>query len=228
MEQLSLDNGPALILLAGKPRSGKSHLLKYLLSMRHPDFADDGIVPYKWLVVFSGTKFNGMFSEIVPEQYIYPKFDAALLGRILARQQAMGCPRMAIIFDDCLPSTGAKGFGSEVFTTLSTQFRHYKCDVIIASQYIYKVPPTVRECATHIAMFRATTGRMIDALYETAGGHFGSAAEFGTFLNESTANHQFIWFYANSDAESRDEIYIRRRAPARIPGFVFTYGPARQ
>lgn len=224
MESLSLDNGPALILLAGKPRSGKSHLLKYLLSLRHPDFAADGIVPYKWIVVFSGTKFNGMFSKIVPEKYIYPKFDAALLGRILERQQAMKCPRMAIIFDDCLPSAGAKGFGSPEFTTLATQFRHYKCDLIIASQYIYKVPPTIRECATHIGMFRATTGRMIDALHETAGGYFKSAAEFGAFLNASTNDHQFVWFYANSSAESRDEIYVRKKAPARIPEFTFTYG----
>lgn len=67
-----------------------------------------------------------------------------------------------IIYDDCLPQ---KAFKSEIFTNLITQYRHYNITVIIATQYIYKVPPTLREGTTYTAIFLQSTRRSIQAIF---------------------------------------------------------------
>lgn len=124
-------------------------------------------------------------------------------------------PEAFIIFDDCLDQYQ---FTSPLFTDLITQYRHYHISVIIATQYVYKTPPTVRECSQYAVLFRQTTERSINAIHESFGEMFSSSQnEFSKFLQENTNDHQFILYNAYSDSDNPRDAYQIMKAPANLP-----------
>lgn len=215
----SLELGKSeFMLIAGKPASGKSHFIKYLMMNLHRDYSND---PIKYIVVFTTTKFNRAYSDYIPEQFVHDAYYPEVLESLLKIQSSNGAScRAAVIFDDCLPQ---KAFTSQLFLNLCTTFRHYRVDVIISTQYIYRVPPVVRECATRVVIFRQTTGRSIQALFESFGSWFNSGKEFANFLLASTGNYKFIYFIANSSSDDRAKVYKIKKCPAKIPEFKYEY-----
>ena len=210
---------PTFALIAGKPGSGKTSLLKYLLMLDHEDF--NSADPIRYAVVFTTTKFNRYYEKIFPADYIHQRYEPAALQAIMDIQAATGAAhRAAVIFDDCLDQ---RAFASQLFTNLCTTFRHYRLDVYIVTQYLYKVPPTVRECATRVAVFRMTTERSLAALFESFGAFFSSLDEFRKWLMPRTGDYRFVWYIANSSAEDRAQIYKEMKCPESLPEFAFEY-----
>jgi hypothetical protein len=210
---------PGFTIIVGKPASGKTHLLKYLLSLDHPDYNAN---PLRYGVVFTTTKFNRFWEEIVPSKYIHSKYNADVL-RGLMDIQAAGANRQNrafVIFDDCLDQ---KAFASQLFADLSTTFRHFNLDVYIVTQYIYRVPPVVRECATRAALFRTTTERSISACFESFGAFFEKSADFRKFMIEHSGDYSFIWYIANSSKEKAADVYIPMKCPENIESLRFDY-----
>lgn len=208
---------PGFTILVGKPASGKSYLLSYLLALDHPHYNDN---PILYAVVFTTTKFNRQWSEIFPEDYVHAGYNPGALQAMLDIQSENSRNRAAVIFDDCLDQ---KGFASQLFLNLTTTYRHYNLDVYISTQYLYRVPTTVRECATRVALFRTTTERSLKACYESFGAFFKTFDEFRKFLIEHTSDHAFIWYIANSSEEDRDKIYLPMKAPDKLPTIKFEY-----
>jgi hypothetical protein len=68
MSQLRLIS-PSVNLLVGKPKRGKSHLLKYLIYYYTIGDAPDEN-KYQWLVVFTGSKFNNDFKGMIPDRSV--------------------------------------------------------------------------------------------------------------------------------------------------------------
>ena len=54
---------PTFMLLIGKPKSGKSHLLNYFLLLNHKEYSTD---PFHYIVCFTHTKFYLAWTEILP------------------------------------------------------------------------------------------------------------------------------------------------------------------
>ena len=96
---------PAFVILVGKPNSGKSHLLNYMLLLNHKEYSTD---PFHYIVCFTTTKFNRAWTEILPEEYVHPKYDPDILQSILDIQSQNTHIKAAIIFDDCLNEAGFK------------------------------------------------------------------------------------------------------------------------
>ena len=151
---------PAFTILLGKPASGKSHLLKYLLLLDHLDDNDD---PIQYAIVFTNTKFNHQWTELFPQEYVHPHYDPAVLQALMDIRAENSHNRVAVIFDDCLDQ---KAFASQLFLNLSTQYRHFNINLFISTQYLYRIPPVVRECASRVAIFRLTTERSLKAAFE--------------------------------------------------------------
>lgn len=210
--------GSEIFIVAGKPLSGKSHFIKYLLMHLHPKFSND---PIKYMVVFTTTKFNGKYEEFLPAEYVHPRYDPGVLESLVRIQiETAAKSRAAVIFDDCLD---ARAFSSQLFLQLCTTFRHLRIDIIIASQYIYKVPPVVRECATRVAIFRQTTRRSLDALFESFGAWFNNLKEFQEYVLRATGNYGFIYYLANSAEESIPQVYKILKCPEEIPQFKYCF-----
>jgi energy-coupling factor transporter ATP-binding protein EcfA2 len=205
------------LLVAGKPAAGKSHAIRYILHLLHPDYNPD---PVRFIIVFTTTKFNGAYA-FLPQEYIHTKYDPEVLSSLIKIQQDTGAKyRAAVIFDDLLST---KAFSSDLFTQLATTFRHLRIDIIISTQYLYRVPPVTRECATRVLIFRQVTKRSLDALYESFGQFFKNAKEFSDYLLKNTGNYQFVLFKSNSSDEDVRKIYRIMKCPAEVPMFTYVY-----
>ena len=69
-----------------------------------------------------------------------------------------------------------------------------------------------------LAIFKQSTKRSIEALYESFGLNYGTYAEFERYLMENTENHQFIFYDFNSQ-----DPYKIMRAPNNIPNFMLKF-----
>jgi len=104
-----------LILIAGKPGSRKSHLIKYLLMTQHSDY---NLTPIRFIVVFTTTKFNRAYDSIMPADYVHSEYKPDILEELLKIQSVSGVQHQAaVIFDDCLPQAV---FSSQLFLNLCT------------------------------------------------------------------------------------------------------------
>jgi hypothetical protein len=128
--------------------------------------------------------------------------------------------RAAVIFDDCLDQ---KAFASQLFLDLTTQYRHYNISLFICTQYGFRIPPVVRECASRVGIFRLTTERSLKAAYESFGAFFKTYDEFRSYVIDETGDYKFVWYIANSSAENRDEVYHTAKAPPELPDVRFEY-----
>jgi len=124
-----------------------------------------------------------------------------------------------IVFENCL----TKEFNTQLFTDLITQHRHYNITIIMSTQYIYKINPTIRECSNYAIIFRQSTNRSLTALYESFGNHFNKFDDFKKFLIDNTSDHNFIFVDVNSSSENVDEIYLICKAPDKIPSFFIKF-----
>jgi len=210
-------NKPFFLIIAGKPGSGKSHLIKFIMMINHPNYSND---PFEYGIVFTKTKFNGNYDDYIPDKLVHCMYNEQILANLLKMQaDTQGAHRAFLILDDCLEE---RAFRSQLFTDLCTQFRHYNISFILSTQYIYKVPPTLRECSTGAIMFRQTTDASMDALWRSFGQWFGKCQDFKQYLLENTGDHKFIFFQPEtSHEETIDEVYKVMKSPANIPRFMY-------
>jgi tRNA uridine 5-carbamoylmethylation protein Kti12 len=203
-------NIPSIIIISGKPGSGKSHLIKYWLFMNKKKF-DFGIVLTK-------TSFDDGYTYI-PKDFIHPDYDENVIQSLMKIQKKLIKDdihkNVFLIIDDCL----TKEFNTEIFQDLITQSRHYNITIIICTQYIYKVNPTIRECANYAIIFRQSTGRSLEALYESFGQHFEKLDTFSRYITDNTYDHQFIFVDINSQSDNINEIYKVYKVQEVIPKF---------
>ena len=201
---------PSVLILAAKPKSGKSHAIKYFMHAKRKEF-DYGIV-------FTKTKFTDAYNY-VPDQFVQKEFNAKVLKKLMKIQGKLteqGIKKNAfVIFDDCLTSE----FGSQLVTDLLTQYRHYNITVILSTQYIYKLNPVLRDCATHAFIFEQSTKRSIEAIYETFGQHFNTLNDFCEYLNKSTGNYWFLFV----DIYNRKKMYSKGKVGKDIPNFKLQF-----
>ncbi len=211
----------SFLVIAARPASGKSHLIKYLLLLNHPDYTH---TPFAYGIVFTNTAFNKDYESFIPAEFIHSQYDPVILENLMKIQENQinstgQAPRAFVIFDDML---NLKMIGSQLFLNLSTQYRHFNITVILSSQYIYRVSTVARECATAAVLFKQTTKRSIEALFESYGGGFDSLKEFSAYLNK-LEKYQFVSYDPNNASIEKNELYPISRCPANIPPFKFEY-----
>src|SRR5579884_407207 len=203
---------PSVHLMVAAPGSGKSHLIKYLIyTLAHSRQVD-------YFVVFCGTTFNEGY-DFLPKNYVYSSYDEETLAYYL-QQQINNRKTIGIVFDDCV------GFeqslrNSPVLNKLITEHRHYRALVFIATQYLYKLPPVIRESCAYYWIFTQRTKRSIEALYETVGANsHDSLNDFKHFLEHYTPKYTCLFVDRYQD---KDRMYESFRAPAHIPRFFINY-----
>jgi hypothetical protein len=216
-------NRPFFLILSARPSSGKSHLIEYLMLLNNPEYNKN---PFEYGLVLTGTSFNGQYNKFIPADFIHSSLDLSVIDNLMAIQasqmEATGsAPRAFIILDDCLSQ---KAFSSQTFINLSTQFRHFNISILIATQYIYKVPPVFRESATHAAIFKQTTMRSITALFESYGSAFNNVKEFSKYITNNLGDYRFCLYYSNSSEEDIKKLYPIFKAPDSLPEFNYSYG----
>jgi len=103
---------PFIISIYGKPASGKSHLMKYILCCMR---AEDKI---HILFVFTSTKKNDFYNDMVDTKYVM-RYNEKLLTQFWKTAEAISHrgKNILLMFDDCIGSVNWKApIVDEVFS----------------------------------------------------------------------------------------------------------------
>lgn len=149
-ESIGPDNS---IIFYGKRRTGKSHLIRYLLSIVGGQ--------YCFIWVFSKTAFSGFYQNILGEGgsgFVYQDFDPTVLEQVLNRGSykkycdECGAPEShLVILDDIIND---KFWFSDTVKRLFTFGRHYNIAVWLTTQHPTAVHPSARGNADLVFVFR--------------------------------------------------------------------------
>jgi len=220
---------PCLIVVAGKSKRGKSYLIKYMITMLCLN------KKFKFGLVFCKTKFNCGY-DFIEDNKVIEGYKEDILKNYLQALQKYGeehpltakqkayniktnIPPSFIIFDDIIGQMDLNaGFMSEFITT----YRHYNITLIIATQYLHKVPVLFREQADICVMFYQNTKKSIDACYENYGQEFDNAKKFKNFLIEKTSKPYHCLIYIE-DGDDINTKYMEYKAPSDYPDIIFKF-----
>ena len=158
------------LLILGKRRTGKSHLLRDLLCHYGSRFST--------AIVLTGTKFNGYWQEIVPEEYIYEGFDEGALTKAMAAQKQVvqecresnremhekrECEcNMIVILDDVASEDHLQR--SLILGKLYTAGRHFYITPVLLTQYAYACSPAIRSNVDYAFIMHQTQRRSKEAI----------------------------------------------------------------
>lgn len=214
------------ILMYGIRRSGKSVMLKYMLSELDNKLQDHEVY------LFSGT------AEVNPEQYDYVPPKARFpniaeleveLSQIVGKQKQKikefhegrgdEPSSILIIFDDCVSENSMRH--SPSLNALAISGRHMKISVVILSQAVTgsaSVPPVVRiqcDCIIVVAQPRSETERkLISEQYLTAEQSFAGKQKGLSVLAAATSVQYRALVILTTDSSAR-----------RYTEYLYTYGP---
>lgn len=211
---------PNVFLLCGKPKKGKTHLLKYLLyhffgvldEQRPKDKC------FQFGVVFVGTKFNHEYT-FLPDKYVFEGYDETKMSQYLdglkkkveAKEHV---PPNFIVLDDLV---GILDTNRGKFTNMVTTFRKTNTSVFILTQYLNKnVSTTCRECVNYAFIFNSKTEKTINAAYEAFGGLFPNKNTFKAHFLKAAAKPFESMLYIET-VEDLEKNYYTFKAPGELP-----------
>lgn len=197
---------PSIMLFVAGPESGKTHLIKYMMYR----LVGKGV--FVRGIVFCPTYALNNSYNYIPESYVYPRYEDEYLKNFLRYQRDNKQKPAFLILDDCI---GSLNFNSKIISHLFTCYRHYNLTIFLSTQYIYKIPPVIRECATFAFIFFTSNMRSIEALQQTYFTDISKDQTLQFITNNCNEKGKFI-LVLNQNQQNK---YIISKAPAIIPKF---------
>nr|ADX41581.1 adenosine triphosphatase [Giant seaperch iridovirus]ADX41582.1 adenosine triphosphatase [King grouper iridovirus]ADX41583.1 adenosine triphosphatase [Marble goby iridovirus]ADX41586.1 adenosine triphosphatase [King grouper iridovirus]ADX41590.1 adenosine triphosphatase [King grouper iridovirus] len=200
--------GGMKLIVLGKPQRGKSVLIKSIIAAKRH------IIPAA--VVISGSEeANHFYSKLLPNCFVYNKFDADIITRVKQRQLALKNvdPEhswLMLIFDDCMDN--AKMFNHEAVMDLFKNGRHWNVLVIIASQYIMDLNASLRCCIDGIFLFTETSQTCVDKIYKQFGGNIPKQT-FHTLMEKVTQDHTCLYIDNTTTRQKWEDMVRYYKAP---------------
>ena len=159
----------SVCVFIGKRKTGKSFCIRDLLYHKRN-------IPL--CKVISGSEIaNPFFKNFMPSTFIESEFYIEKVNKVLERQQDLlhkintmseyknKDPRFLVLFDDCLHDTEWKK--SSVIRNIFMNGRHYKIFFLLAMQYVFGIPATLRTNIDYVFIFRETSLQNRRKLYES-------------------------------------------------------------
>jgi len=202
MENLHL---PFIISIYGKPASGKSHLIKYILCRMR---AEGKILI---LFVFTSTKKNDFYDNMVNTKYVM-RYNERLLTQFWKKAEAISHrgKNILLMFDDCI---GLVNWKAPIVEEVFSNHRHDHVSILVAMQYPSKLPTLICK----VCIFKQATSWSCRAIHSSYGEEYGSVKEFVDYMN-SLPEYGFICV---DTAKSGPEKYKKMKAPAKIVRFSY-------
>ena len=197
-----------VIFLFGKRNTGKSVLLKDLLS-RGPQ--------YDFVLAFAPTESSlETFRTFLPECCIYDHFSQDKLERAITVQKeiiARGKKRsLLIIMDDCMYNKNV--FTSSAARSIMMNGRHDYISLICCCQYALDLPSSVRSQIDLIFSLKESIKTNRTRLYKYFFGMFDKEAIFEKCFHLCTANYgALVMDNTVSSTEVHDTVYWYRANP---------------
>lgn len=187
---------PFLMTIFGKPGEGKSALAQYVVYEKFQQKAID------YVMVISNSSFNDDW-KFLPKKAIKKLWTPELAKQIVDFQSKKGRGHLLVVLED---PVGSFPWEEKQVIQMIIMHRHLNISWIINVQYVNKLPPIYRECATYVAIFRQQMDRAKEALFLSYGGDFTSKKEFYDLLQKSTGSYYFLFYEAPFQRWSKTKI----------------------
>lgn len=195
---------PTFCIFSAKRRSGKTHLITYMMYKFHP--------LYQNLIIVNPTAFNGFYKKYTNN--IVGTFRDELLADLLEKQMVLTKKgvknHVLLILDDCLSKAN---FNSKSFETIATAGRHYQISCWISTQHYMKIPQALRMNVDYMFLLSNQKGEVLKIVYDELGGYFDDEKVFTTCVKKNLLNYGC---FVLNNAEGT---YHRIQAPATLPSF---------
>lgn len=217
---MSSINDDSVVVLVGKRRTGKSYLVKDLLSYHQE-------IPVG-TVVSATESVNEFYSNIVPSLFVHDSVSPALLSSVVKRQRQITArmkreircngaskvdPRAFLILDDCM--FDSKSWANDVnMQFLFLNGRHVRIFVIITMQYPLGIPPTLRTNIDYVFILKETVMSNRKRLYEQYAGMFPTFSAFCDVMDACTNNYECLVIHNSSLSNKlEDQVFWYKAEP---------------
>ena len=204
------------VCLCGKRHSGKSELIKYIVSLYGHQFN-------KIFVVCPSEAVNMFYSQFLPSENIFNDYSESWIEKLMERLVKINVGKkddeaahILLILDDCVSDVNFHS--DKAFQKLFTRGRHLKISLLITTQYPYLIPPTARINCDYILvgqMNKQGLKIMVDEFLmgdispkEFLKMYYNSTNEYGFLIinNNSTSNNNNINSLYGSVRVPKEEI----------------------
>jgi len=213
-----------VIVIVAKRNSGKSYLLRDILyHKRHA---------LKSGIVFSPTEEGtGFFGKFIPGLFIYSEFDRDAIQRLIDRQKKLSKQGKAdpvfLVLDDM--AYDKKVFNDKIMRNLVFNGRHYKINLLICSQYLIDMPPSLRSNVDYLITLRDNTNR--EKLHKHMFSIFRTFDQFNAVMDVVTENYGCLVLDNISHSNNIEECVFHYKAKPDLQfkmGHPSFWGFARQ
>lgn len=196
------------VLLCAKRNSGKSILLRYLISQEKDEFD-------KIFVICPTEKVAPFYNEFVPQNCVFDSYSDAWVLKLIesmTKIKGEGKPKKILLIMDDLVGD-ANFFSQKGFKILFTRSRHLGISVAFNSQFLHSIPPLCRNNSDFILC-----GQMNQASLEILANEFLSGnlsrQEFYQLYKDNTKDYSFL-VISNSSSKnnSPEEIFGNIKTP---------------
>jgi hypothetical protein len=211
-----VDQGGSKIVVIGKPKSGKSYLIRDLLyNKKH-------IFPVG--MVLNGTEdSNQFYSKMFPDTFIYESMDTAAVTNFKRRQrlakQLLPNPWSVLILDDCMDQTGI--FRTPLFQDIFKNGRHWKMMLIMAMQYSMDIPPPLRICIDGTFIFREPNLRFRKSIYENYASVIPDFKMFCDIMDQITNDYTALYIHNQTNSNNLEDCIFWYKAKHVDDNFKF-------
>jgi hypothetical protein len=198
------------ILFLGKTGSGKSRLLRYILNENIHLFS-------KTFIICPTERINKFYSKLIPPENIFDEYSEEWVDRLVKRLSSMAesgseLKPILLILDDLGAENDIKN--SKALQRIMCRGRHLSINVWFSAQYIYMVPPVIRNQFDYI-MCGQSNRQSLEILSDEY--LFGDVTrkEFQNLYHKNTKDYNFLVINTSSVKNSDDlnEIYGSIRTP---------------
>jgi hypothetical protein len=203
------DQGGPKIVIIGKPKSGKSWLIRSLLyNKKH-------IFPVG--MVCSGTEdSNSFYGKMFPDTFIYEDLNTDAISNFVRRQRLakkhLPHPWAVLVLDDCMDKPGL--FRQSLFQGIFKNSRHWCCMVVMAMQYSMDIPPNLRTCIDGTFIFREPNAKYRKNIYENYAGIIPDFKMFCELMDQLTDDHTAIYIHNVTQSNNVEDCVFWYKAKA--------------
>jgi len=200
------------ICLCAKRNSGKSQLIKYIVSLYGHQFN-------KIFVVCPSEAVNKFYSQFINPENVFTDYSESWIEKLMARLIKINVGKkddesahILLILDDCVSDVNFHS--DKAFQKIFTRGRHMKISLMITTQYPYLIPPVARINCDYILVGQMNKQSIKIMCDEFLMGDV-SPKEFLKIYYDSTNDYGFLIINNNSTSNNNNinSLYGSVRVP---------------